>query len=182
MVVCHHNLHLCGWVSLKKKKKKKFFFFFFFFRETPTSPWVPFRAKFRPLKRLFRPSRPLAWSLQFVHTAYLFHFSRKWYIWIIFRLTDFNPISINGLLLLIKTKYFAIFFFHVTWTHIFFVWPYQNKRLNCWYLFYSLTRQTDRKGRQADRQQSSDLYNLMQMEVFFLIKTHLASVYADCNE
>ena len=54
------------WVSLKKKKKKKkffFFFFFFFFRETPTSPWVPFRAKFRPLGRLFRPSRSLAWSL-----------------------------------------------------------------------------------------------------------------------
>ena len=47
----------------KKKKKKKNFFFFFFFRETPTSPWVPFRAKFRPLGRLFRPSRPLAWSL-----------------------------------------------------------------------------------------------------------------------
>ena len=43
------------WVSLKKKK--------FFFRETPTSPWAPFRAKFRPLGRLFRPSRPLAWSL-----------------------------------------------------------------------------------------------------------------------
>ena len=49
------------WVSLKKKKKKKKIFFFF--RETPTSPWVPFRAKFRPLGRLFRPSRPLAWSL-----------------------------------------------------------------------------------------------------------------------
>ena len=42
----------------KKQKKKKFFF-----RETPTSPWVPFRAKFRPLGRLFRPIRPLAWSL-----------------------------------------------------------------------------------------------------------------------
>ena len=59
MVVCHHSLHLCRWVSLKKKKKKKNFFF----RETPTSPWVPFRAKFRPLGRLFRPCRPLAWSL-----------------------------------------------------------------------------------------------------------------------
>ena len=47
----------------KKKKKKKNFFFFFFFRETPTSPWVPFRAKFRPPGRPFRPSRPLAWSL-----------------------------------------------------------------------------------------------------------------------
>ena len=47
----------------KKKKKKFFFFFFFFFRETPTSPWVPFRAKFRALGRLFRPIRPLAWSL-----------------------------------------------------------------------------------------------------------------------
>ena len=47
------------WVSLRKKKKN----FFFFFGETPTSPWVPFRAKFRPLERLVRPSRPLAWSL-----------------------------------------------------------------------------------------------------------------------
>ena len=46
------------WVPLKKKKKKYIFFFFFFFRETPTSPWVSFRAKFRPLGRLFRPSRP----------------------------------------------------------------------------------------------------------------------------
>ena len=55
-------------------------------------------------------------------------------------------------------------------TH-FFVWPYQNKRLNCWYLFYSLTRQTDRQtDRQAGRQQSSVLYNLMQMEVFFSYK------------
>ena len=57
-------------------------------------------------------------------------------------------------------------------TH-FFVWPYQKKRLNCWYMFYSLTRQTDRQtgrqaGRQAgtDRQQPSVLYNLTQMEVF----------------
>ena len=47
-------------MSLPKKKKKKKFFFF---RETPTSPWVPIRAKFWPLGRLFRPSRPLAWSL-----------------------------------------------------------------------------------------------------------------------
>ena len=52
------------WVSLKKKKKKKKKkFFFFFFRETPTSPLVPFRAKFRPLGQPFRPSRPLGWSL-----------------------------------------------------------------------------------------------------------------------
>ena len=29
-------------MSLPKKKN-------FFFRETPTSPWVPFRAKFQPL-------------------------------------------------------------------------------------------------------------------------------------
>ena len=51
-------------------KKKKFFFFFFFFRETPTSPWVPFRAKFWPLGRLFRPSRPLAWSLRIFSDIY----------------------------------------------------------------------------------------------------------------
>ena len=49
----------------KKTKKQKKFFFFFFFRETPTYPWVPFRAKFRPLWRLFRPSCPLAWSLPY---------------------------------------------------------------------------------------------------------------------
>ena len=46
------------WVSLKQKKN-------FFFSETPTSPWVPFRAKFRPLGQVFHPSRPLAWSLSF---------------------------------------------------------------------------------------------------------------------
>ena len=34
-----------------------------FFRETPTSTWVSFRAKFRTLGRLFCPSHPLAWSL-----------------------------------------------------------------------------------------------------------------------
>ena len=50
-------------MSLPKKKKKKKKKFFFLFRETPTSPCVPFRAKFWPLGRLFRPSRPLAWSL-----------------------------------------------------------------------------------------------------------------------
>ena len=27
----------------------------YFFRETPASPWVPFRAKFRPLWQLFCP-------------------------------------------------------------------------------------------------------------------------------
>ena len=36
---------VCG-ISLK-------IFFFFFLRETATSPWVPFRANFRPLGRLF---------------------------------------------------------------------------------------------------------------------------------
>ena len=36
-------------MSLPKKKKKKIFFFFFF-RETPTSPLVPFSAKFWPLE------------------------------------------------------------------------------------------------------------------------------------
>ena len=69
-------------------------------------------------------------------------------------------------------------------TH-FFVWPYQNKILNCWFLFYSLTRQTGRQaGRQTDRQQSSVLYNLMLMGVFFFSskKRHLASVYGNCNE
>ena len=40
--------------NLKKKKKKKYFFF----RETPTSPWDQYRAKFRPLGRVFRPNRP----------------------------------------------------------------------------------------------------------------------------
>ena len=35
----------------------------YFFRETQTSPLVPFRVKFRPLRRLFRPSLPLTYSL-----------------------------------------------------------------------------------------------------------------------
>ena len=34
----------------------------FVFRETPTSPWVPFRDKFMPLWRIFSPCRPLAYS------------------------------------------------------------------------------------------------------------------------
>ena len=46
-------------MSLPKKKKS---FFFFFLRETSTSLWVPFWAKFQPLGRLFRPSCPLAYS------------------------------------------------------------------------------------------------------------------------
>ena len=72
------------WVSLKKKKKKKkIFFFFFFFRETPTSPWVPFRAKFRPPGRPFRPSRPLAWSLISSHFSCENH------------LEEVNPLSAN---------------------------------------------------------------------------------------
>ena len=40
---CHYSLRLCGdrmKTSLPKKR--------FFFRETPTYPWVPFGAKFRP--------------------------------------------------------------------------------------------------------------------------------------
>ena len=64
------------------------------------------------------PTQKKLESHQFVHTVYLFHFSRKWYFWIIFRLTDFNPLSINGMFLLNKTKYFGIFF-HVSATHIF---------------------------------------------------------------
>ena len=31
---------------------------FFFFKETPTSPLDQYRAKFRPLRRVFRPNRP----------------------------------------------------------------------------------------------------------------------------
>ena len=97
-----------------------------------------------------------------------------------FRSTDFNPLSINGLFLLNKTKYFCLFF-HVTWTHISCLAFNQSKRLNCWYLFYSLKRQTERRtgrqtGKQAGRQQSSVLYNLMQMEVFFSSKKRISLV------
>ena len=55
VVDCHHSLGLCG-----DRMKMSLLIFF---RETPTSPWVPFRAKFRPLGRLFRPSRPFTYSL-----------------------------------------------------------------------------------------------------------------------
>ena len=81
----------------------------------------------------------------------------------------------------------------------FFVWPYQNKILNCWFLFYSLTRQTDRQtdrqtnrqaGRQADGQTDRQTDNsplfciiLCWWESFFSSKKrHLASVYGNCNE
>ena len=43
-VDCHHSLHLCD-NNLKMSLSKKIVFFF---RETPTSPWVPFRTKFQP--------------------------------------------------------------------------------------------------------------------------------------
>ena len=79
-----------------------------------------------------------------------------------------------------------LFFFHVTSTHIFCLALSKQKiKLLVLDFFINKTdRQTDRQaGRwQTDRQLSSVLYNLMQMEVFFFIKTHLASVYGDCNE
>ena len=104
-----------------------------------------------PLEKWESYSKKLE-SHQFVHSVYLFHFSRKWYIWIIFRSTDFNPLSINWLFLLNKNKIFWYYIFSCNLNTHFFVWPYQNKRLNCWYCFHSLTRQTDR---QADRQTDS---------------------------
>ena len=52
------------------KKKKNLF------RETPTSPWVPFRGKFRPLGPLYNPSHPLAWSL--IHSYPLSAQQRLW--------------------------------------------------------------------------------------------------------
>ena len=80
-------------MSLPKKKKKKFFFFFFFFfRETSTSPWVPFRAKFRPLGRLFRPSRPLAWSLIWYLNVNIFqYFAGKSELMRLLIYSGFNP-------------------------------------------------------------------------------------------
>ena len=48
VVDCHHSLCLCGDImkkSLPRKKKRNFFFL-----ETPTSHWVPYRAKFQPLR------------------------------------------------------------------------------------------------------------------------------------
>ena len=61
VVDCHHSLCLCD-NRMRKSLPKIFFLFFNFFRETPTSPWVPFRAKFWPLWWPFSPSRPLALS------------------------------------------------------------------------------------------------------------------------
>ena len=50
VVDCHHSLRLCGDRMIMSLHKKNVFF-----RETPTSPWVPFRV-------IFRPSFPLAYS------------------------------------------------------------------------------------------------------------------------
>ena len=58
LVDCHNSLCLCG-DSMKISLPKKITFFM----ETPTSPWVPFSVKFRPLGRLFCPSCPQAYSL-----------------------------------------------------------------------------------------------------------------------
>ena len=57
VVDCHLSLHLCGnrmKMSLPKKN---------FFRETPTSPWVPFRVKLRPIAQIFCPNHHLAYSI-----------------------------------------------------------------------------------------------------------------------
>ena len=63
---CHHSLCLYG-DRMKLSLPKKTFFFFFGGGgggESPTSPWVLFRTKFRLLGPLFHPSRPLAYSLK----------------------------------------------------------------------------------------------------------------------
>ena len=58
----------------------------------------------------------------------------------------------------------------------FFVWPYQNKRLNCWYLYYSLT--DIQTGRQANRQtDSSPLFCIILCRwKFFSSKKHISLV------
>ena len=49
VVDCHHTLRLCGdRIKMGLLKKK-------FFRETPTSPWVPFREKFQPIGATISP-------------------------------------------------------------------------------------------------------------------------------
>ena len=53
-VVVHCSLRLCGDRMKMCLPKKKIFWG----GETSTSPWVPYRSKFQPLGRLFRPSRP----------------------------------------------------------------------------------------------------------------------------
>ena len=63
-----------------------------------------------PLEKVGVPLKKSWKSHQFVQTVYLIHFSRKWYIWIIFRSTDFNPLSINRLFLLIKQNILIYFF------------------------------------------------------------------------
>ena len=49
VVDCHHSLLLSGDRMKTSLSKKNFF---------TTSPWVPFRAKFRPLGQLFRQVAP----------------------------------------------------------------------------------------------------------------------------
>ena len=56
VVDCQHSLCFCGAKMKMNPLKKKI-------QETPSSPLVPFRAKFRPQRQLFRPSRSLAYSL-----------------------------------------------------------------------------------------------------------------------
>ena len=80
------------------------------------------------------------------------------------------------------TKQNIFVYFFMLPQHTFFVWPYQNKKIKLLVLVLLINKAGRQAGRQAGRRQSSVLHNLMQMEVFFLIKTYLASVYGDCNE
>ena len=58
VVDCYHSLRLRGQNEMSLPKK-----YIYIFRESSTSPWVPFKAKFRCLGRQFCPSLPLAHSL-----------------------------------------------------------------------------------------------------------------------
>ena len=73
----------------------------------------------------------------------------------------------------LQNKIFAIFF-HVNSTHIFMFDLIKLKRLNCWYLVLFINKTDRQTNRQKGRQQSSVLYNLMQMEVFFSYKNATA--------
>ena len=66
------------------------------------------------------------------------------------------------------TKQNILVYFFMLPEHTFFVWPYQNKKIKLLVLVLFIKK--------TDRQQSSVLYNFMQMEVFFSSKKRISLV------
>ena len=136
----------------------------FWKQELRTRIWqkvgVPMEKVGVPLQKSWSPTN---WCIPYIFSILARSDTFEYF----FRLTDFNPLRINGLFLLNKTKYIGICF-HATWTHIFLFGLIKIKELLVLVLF--ITRQTDiQVCRQTD---SSPLVCIIlcRWKSFFLLK------------